>query len=167
MIKKKICMLGAFATGKTSLVQQYVHRIFSEKYHTTVGVKIDKKPIVAKGKSIDLIVWDLHGKDEFQDVRMSYLKGCSGCIYVVDGTRKATLDVTLELRHTAEQTFGPLPFVLVINKMDIRPSWEIDSTTIERLGQDGIITIKTSAKTGQRVEEAFLTLAEMMVDIDA
>ena len=48
MIKKKICMLGAFAVGKTSLVQQYVHSIFSEKYQTTVGVKIDKKTLLPK-----------------------------------------------------------------------------------------------------------------------
>jgi len=43
VIQKKICMIGAFATGKTSLVSQFVHSIFSDKYHTTVGVKIDKK----------------------------------------------------------------------------------------------------------------------------
>ena len=47
MIKKKICMLGAFAVGKTSLVQRYVNSIFSEKYHTTVGVRIEKTQVRA------------------------------------------------------------------------------------------------------------------------
>ena len=32
-------------TGKTSLVQQFVHSKFSEKYHSTVGVKIDRKEV--------------------------------------------------------------------------------------------------------------------------
>ena len=45
MIQKKICMLGAFAVGKTSLVQRYVHSLYSDKYLTTVGVKIDKKAL--------------------------------------------------------------------------------------------------------------------------
>jgi GTPase SAR1 family protein len=42
MIQKKVCMVGVFGTGKTSLVQRYVHSLFSAKYHSTVGVKIDR-----------------------------------------------------------------------------------------------------------------------------
>ncbi len=34
-------MLGGFGVGKTSLVSHFVHSIFSEKYHITIGVKID------------------------------------------------------------------------------------------------------------------------------
>ena len=59
MIKKKICMLGAFAAGKTSLVRRYVHSLFSEKYHTTVGVKIEKKPVNINGTPVDLLLWDI------------------------------------------------------------------------------------------------------------
>jgi len=43
VVQKKVCMLGAYSVGKTSLVSQYVNSIFSEKYTTTIGVKIDKK----------------------------------------------------------------------------------------------------------------------------
>lgn len=43
MSKFKVCMLGAFAVGKTSLVQRYVHSLFSDRYQTTLGVRIDKK----------------------------------------------------------------------------------------------------------------------------
>ena len=101
MIKKKICMIGAYAVGKTSLVEKHVHSIFSDKYHTTVGVKIDKKAMAVGGERIDLIIWDLHGEDDFQAVRMSYLKGSSGAFYVVDGTRWATLEVALKLKARA------------------------------------------------------------------
>ena len=52
MIQKKICILGAFATGKTSLVQRFVKGIFSESYLTTVGVKIDKKGDGNRGSRI-------------------------------------------------------------------------------------------------------------------
>ena len=40
MLQKKICMLGGFSVGKTSLVTRYVQSVFSETYLTTVGVKI-------------------------------------------------------------------------------------------------------------------------------
>ena len=37
MIQKKMCMLGGFSVGKTSLVSRFVSSIFSEVYLTTVG----------------------------------------------------------------------------------------------------------------------------------
>jgi hypothetical protein len=164
MIKKKICMLGAFATGKTSLVQQYVYSIFSEKYHTTVGVKVDKKKALLKGREIDLILWDLHGEDEFQEVRMSYLRGASGCLYVIDGTRRPTLDVALDLKKRAEDAIGAVPHVLAFNKWDLEKEWEIDRSTMDDLAEEGAVVVRTSAKTGQQVEEAFRSLAQMMLE---
>ncbi len=164
MIKKKICMLGAFATGKTSLVQRFVRSIFSEKYHTTVGVKIDKKTLMVGDNEIVLILWDLHGKDEFQDIRMSYLRGASGVIYVVDGTRKSTLDVFLNLRKRTRDAVGEVPYILALNKWDLQKEWEIALNTIEDLKNEGISLIETSAKTGQSVEDVFQTLARLMVE---
>ncbi len=52
MVQKKICLLGAFAVGKTSLVTQFVDSIFSDKYHTTVGVRIEKKALSLGGERV-------------------------------------------------------------------------------------------------------------------
>lgn len=162
MIKKKVCMLGAFAVGKTSLVQKFVHSIFSEKYHTTVGVKIDKKSVTIKNKKIELILWDLHGKDEFQDIRTSYLKGASGCIYVADGTRKSTLDTFIEIKSDVDKVVGAVPSVLALNKIDLESDWEIDPNGLGGVEKDVDILFTTSAKTGIHVENAFQSLAELM-----
>ncbi len=162
-MKKKICMLGAFAVGKTSLVQRYVHSIFSDKYHTTVGVKIEKTQVTLNEKTIDLIIWDLHGEDEFQHVQFSYLKGSSGLIYVADGTRKATLATALNLKDISERTLGKVPFVLVLNKNDLQDLWEIDSQTIKDIENRGISVIQTSAKTGEKVEQTFHLLTREML----
>jgi GTPase SAR1 family protein len=43
MIQKKICMLGGFAVGKTSLVRRFVSNVFSDQYQTTIGVTVEKK----------------------------------------------------------------------------------------------------------------------------
>ena len=102
MIQKKVCMLGAFAVGKTSLVARYVHSIFSDKYLTTIGVKIDKKPVSLLRGEMELILWDIYGEDEFQKVRMSYLQGASAYLLVADGTRRATLEVAASLQRAAE-----------------------------------------------------------------
>lgn len=164
MIKKKICMIGAFAAGKTSLVQRHVYSIFSEKYHTTVGVKVDKKQMRVGDQQIDLIIWDLHGEDDFQSVRMSYLKGSSGYIYVVDGTRRATLDVALDLRARAEDSIGPVPCIVVLNKCDLREQWEITAADMALLAKARIPAIETSAKTGHGVEKAFETLVALLME---
>jgi small GTP-binding protein len=164
MIKKKICMIGAFAAGKTSLVQQHVYSIFSEKYHTTVGVKVDKKQMNVQGRSIDLIIWDLHGEDDFQSVRMSYLKGSAGFIFVVDGTRRSTLDVALDLRIRAEASIGLQPCVIALNKCDLTEQWEITTDDANRLAKEKIPAIETSAKTGWGVEKAFHTLAALLME---
>ncbi len=164
MIQKKICMLGAFAVGKTSLVKQYVSGIFSEKYHTTVGVKIDKKVLEVAGNPMTLILWDLHGEDEFQKIRASYLRGSSGYLLVVDGTRLKTLEVVEQLHRMAQEILGEVPFVLVINKADLRDVWEIQPDALERLRMRGWIVIEGSAKTGEGVNLAFAELAKQMVD---
>jgi GTPase SAR1 family protein len=71
-LQKKICMLGGFSVGKTSLVKRYVQSVFSETYLTTVGVKIDKKTVDLPDRSVSLILWDLAGEDDISSLRMSY-----------------------------------------------------------------------------------------------
>lgn len=164
MIKKKICMLGAFAAGKTSLVRRYVQNLFSDKYLTTVGVKIDKKPVSVKGRSVDLILWDIYGEDDFQAVRPSYLRGASGCLLVVDGTRRYTLDTAYALLKRTQETVGHIPVIFVFNKSDLMDAWEIEPARLEALENQGAVVIRTSAKEGAGVESAFTTLAEMMLE---
>src|SRR5271169_437320 len=101
MIQKKICMLGSFAVGKTSLVRRFVESIYSETYQTTVGVKIDKKVVALDRVEITLVLWDLYGEDDFQKMRWSYLRGAAGYLLVADGTRRATLERAVALEQKA------------------------------------------------------------------
>ena len=166
MITKKICMLGSFSVGKTSLVGRYVHSVFSDKYLSTVGVKISKKELSAAGKELVLVLWDMEGKDKYVDINTSYLRGAMGFFVVADGTRRETLDMALELRERAIALSGPIPCRLLINKADMVHNWEITPTDLEKLGQREIKYIATSAKTGLGVAEAFEELAIAMLEAD-
>ncbi len=163
MIQKKVCVLGAFAVGKTSLVSRFVRSLFSDKYHTTVGVKVDKKEVAVDGGPVDLLLWDLYGEDEFQKMRTSYLRGSAGYVLVVDGTRRETLDHAVVLQNRVEEAVGKVPFVVMANKADLTEKWEVDADALAELGNRGWPVFKTSAKTGAGVEEAFLTLARRML----
>lgn len=159
LLQKKVCMLGGFSVGKTSLVKRYVQSIFSEAYLTTVGVKIDKKNVDLGERTVSLILWDLAGEDDIASLRMSYLRGAAGYVLVADGTRPSTLDVALSLRQRVEADYGPLPFALLINKADLTEQWAIGEADIAKLRESGLKVEPSSARTGQGVEDAFRDLA--------
>ena len=164
MIRKKICMLGAFAVGKTSLVRRYVEGYFEPRYETTIGVKILKRELEIRGEKYLLMIWDLHGDDEFQEVRASYLRGASGYLLVVDGTRAGTLDVARRLHERVLENVGEVPFLCLLNKDDLATDWELDEGLQARLEEQGWRTRRTSAATGDGVEAAFEELASAMVE---
>jgi small GTP-binding protein len=162
MIQKKICLLGAFAVGKTSLVARFVESIFSERYLTTVGVKISRKALQVGNQEWQLMLWDLAGEDEFLQLRPSYLRGSSGYLLVVDGTRRATLNTAVSVQQRTAQAVGNVPFVVLFNKSDLENEWEIGNDAFADLSQRGWPWLKTSAKTGEGVEEAFRALIAKM-----
>ena len=159
VLQKKICMLGGFSVGKTSLVKRFVSSAFSESYLTTVGVKIDKKTVDLGERTVNLILWDVAGEDDVSTVRMSYLRGSAGYVLVADGTRLSTLEVALSLRERVETECGALPFVLLLNKSDLQDQWAIGNAQLDEIRQAGWSVRASSAKTGDGVEEAFRELA--------
>ncbi|NOT63473.1 MAG: GTP-binding protein [Acidobacteria bacterium] len=163
MIQKKICILGAFAVGKTSLVRRFIEDGFDEKYLTTVGVQIKKRAVTVNNVEVNLIIWDLAGEDEFQKVQLSYLRGASGYFLVADGTRPTTLDTAKILRQRVTDTIGAVPFILLINKQDVRDDWDLDDRALAEFAQAGCTIIETSAKTGLGVADAFQQLAEKIL----
>ena len=75
MIAKKVAMLGMWGVGKTSLVQQFVHSLYDEKYHTTLGVKVDKKVVdLDDGTTVNLMLWDIAGACHHGRVRLRELE---------------------------------------------------------------------------------------------
>lgn len=163
MLQKKICMLGAYGVGKTSLVRRFVESMFDEKYHTTLGVKIDKRVVETLDTRLTLVLWDLAGDDEVEQVKLTHLRGASGYILVVDGSRKSTLDRAVALRERVEDALGKLPAVLALNKCDVREQWDVNEGTVETAFAHHMPIFTTSAKTGEAVEAMFEALVVQML----
>jgi small GTP-binding protein len=160
MLKKKICMVGAFGVGKTSLVRRFVDSIFIERYLTTIGVRIERKDVSIDGKSVTLMLWDIAGEDDLAELNLSHLRGAHGYILVADGCRAATLEKAAELQRRITEMLGPLPFVLAVNKVDLRDNWEVQN---KQMAQYGWTTFETSAKAASGVEEMFLSLGATLI----
>lgn len=160
MIQKKICMVGVYGTGKTCLVQQYVQGIFSVKYLSTVGVKIDRKQVKVGDQDVTLMLWDLEGRDGTRDVSQSYVRGAHGIIYVVDGTRPETAAQLHDIAKIVTGVVGDIPSIVALNKSDLKDEWKLSANDEQSAGSADMHRLKTSAKTGEGVEEAFRWLAE-------
>jgi small GTP-binding protein len=145
--------------GKTSTVARVVHNVFSDKYLTTVGVKIDTHVAErADGTSLKLVIWDIAGTDRFSAVEFSYLRGASGYLLVIDGTRPNTRDVACNLLAEARERYGELPFVTLVNKNDLTDDWQLSEDDLEQLRSDGHPVFLTSARSGENVAEALAEL---------
>ncbi len=154
MLQKKVCMLGSFSVGKSSLVRRFVESMFDEQYHTTIGVKVDKKVVNANGEDLTLVLWDIYGEDVFQKMRMSYLRGMHGYILVVDGTRRQTLDDALALNDRVVAGIRKSSRCAGLNKFDLTDQWEIDSAQETQLTAAGWTLEQHQRENGRRCRKS-------------
>lgn len=162
MIQKKLCMLGASGVGKTSLVKQYVEGIFSDKYLTSIGVKIDKKIVQLDDLNVQLMLWDIEGIDRYSGFNPKYLRGAAMIIIVVDPTRPQSLHDGIEIAHRVKAVKN-IPIVLAINKSDlpVTESWEhIIDNNAQVLFE---AQYQTSAKLNIGIEDMFFEVAKLSV----
>ncbi|MDN3649858.1 Rab family GTPase [Reinekea marina] len=159
-------MVGSFAVGKTSLVKRFVESIYSEKYQTTIGVKISKKSITINDQLIKLLIWDIEGDDVFTELKANYLRGSSGILLVVDGTRPKSYDNLQRLMSPIQRVLGEVPIVLIANKVDLIQEWKMDDSFLADMAEKNMGTFVTSAKDGTNVDAAFQDLAEKMMYFD-
>jgi hypothetical protein len=170
VVAKKICMVGAFAVGKTSLVRRFVESIYSDAYLTTIGVKISKKLVklsddCVDGEQMQLMIWDLEGVDVFTELKPSYLRGAAGIFLVLDGSRPKTLETATELHSLIRAQLPDTPIIGLLNKYDLKYEWKTGQSELAKLDALGITTIKTSAKTDHNVEQAFKSMADKITAI--
>jgi small GTP-binding protein len=160
MISKKIVLTGCFGVGKTSLFNQFLYHKFSEKYLTTIGVKVDKKVVEIDGRKISLLIWDIAGEVAQDKVPQSYYLGASAIIYVFDLTRPSTyLNMKSDLDYLENLLRGVMVKV-VGNKLDLVTPEQVSRVEAELPQPSDFLT---SAKTGENVETLFLTIGQSLL----
>lgn len=161
-VSKKICLVGDFGVGKTSLVRRFVDQAFSDQYLTTVGVKISRKFIEIDPQSLQLLIWDLEGSSKFKSISTTHLQGSSGAILVADLSRVETVN-HLEEHITTFLRINPTgKIIIALNKADLIGEEEISQILkISALNNPQKIlgVYPTSAKTGVSVDQIFAKLA--------
>ena len=172
---KKVCLLGEFAVGKTSLVKRFVYDRFDDDYLSTIGVKVSRKTVsvpASGGNStnskqrieLTMMLWDLAGSEAFNQIRTSYLRGAAGAIIVCDLTRAETLDSLQQYIKILLQTSSDAKLIIAANKVDLVDEHELTEDDIAQFAAKfDAPYFLTSAKAGDNVDQLFEVLGKMLV----
>lgn len=168
IISQKICLIGDFNVGKTSLVRRFIEDKFSDRYLTTIGVKVSRKSVLVKSsQQVNLLVWDIEGHTKQKSIPKTYLQGARGAIVVGDLTRNETLQ---HLSHHLQLFSKVNPqgkIIVALNKSDLISAEKLNKL-VELYNCDRydrvLNTYTTSAKTGQYVNTMFDELATCIIE---
>jgi small GTP-binding protein len=165
---RKICMLGDFAVGKTSLVRRYVEGYFAEAYVATAGVQThlftDRIETDAGPAELALAIWDIEGSKLPETLLQSYLLGSSGALVVGDVTRGDALSTMAAHARRFQADLPGRPVVFALNKGDLlgEDGAPDGASLIEEFGVDPVLT---SAATGAEVTALFHALGRRILEL--
>ena len=117
----KLLILGETAVGKTSILRWFRNFEFDNDHFVTIGIDIQFKDIVVKGKTIRLVIWDTAGQERFRSISTNLFKGKDGIALVYDVTDKKSFS---KISYWIEEiksniTEEDISLVLLGNKCDI------------------------------------------------
>lgn len=161
----KIIILGDSGVGKTSLMNQYVNKKFSNQYKATIGADFLTKEVMVGDRLVTMQIWDTAGQERFQSLGVAFYRGADCCALCYDVTNPISFrsldswrdEFLIQASPRDPETF---PFVVVGNKIDL----DSRAVSVKRAqqwcqGKNDIPYFETSAKESINVEEAFQTIA--------
>uniref|UniRef100_A0A914E6F2 Ras-related protein Rab-7b n=1 Tax=Acrobeloides nanus TaxID=290746 RepID=A0A914E6F2_9BILA len=150
----KVILLGDMGVGKTSLMNQYVNKLFSNQYKPTLGTDLLTKDIKIDDRLVTMQIWDTAGQERFQALGSAFYRGADCCILVYDVTDPKSfqsLDMWRDefLIQANPRDPESFPFVLLGNKIDVETKRAV------------------SAKKAINVEEGFQSIARTALHRDS
>ncbi len=169
-LKFKFLLAGAKNVGKSSLIARFCDNVFNENMMDTIGVAFKRKVInLEDNLTLDVTIWDFGGEEQYRNLFPPYAKGASAALILYDTTRRNTLeDVHNWVELVDAYADDDVIKVLIGTKIDLIEEREITKEEAEQICSDhkwcGTI-IETSSKTGENVEEAFLSVSREIVNL--
>jgi Ras-related protein Rab-14 len=157
----KYIIIGDMGVGKSCLLHQFTDQKFMADCPHTIGVEFGTRIIEVSGQKIKLQIWDTAGQERFRSVTRSYYRGAAGCILVYDITRRSTYNHLQSWLNDARSLTNPNTVIFLIgNKSDLDSQRDVTQEEATKFAEDnGLIFLEASAKTGENVEDAFLSTA--------
>ena len=164
-LRRKVCLLGAPGVGKTSLVRRFVEHRFDEDDESSIAMQVSKGTVELGDISLEMMLWDPEGSEAWGQYNRSFISGASGLMFVVDSTKPRTLDHLLEAQTKGRGFIGSRPAVLILNKVDLAKDAVLTEAQLDAASKLNWHIAQASAKSGDSVDEAFMKLAELMIEV--
>ncbi len=158
----KVVIVGDVGSGKTSIIQKYVHNLFSDSYRSTIGVDFALKYLkLDDSTTVRLQLWDIAGQERFGNMTRVYYQRSSAAIIVYDVSIDE--DHILKWKADLDDKIPLIPVMLFANKLDLVSS--VDADALDRFCQvNGFVGwVATSAKYGKGIDEGINRLVDEMV----
>lgn len=154
----KFLIIGSAGSGKSCLLKQFIDKKFRAEVPHTIGVEFGSKVVNIAGKSVKLQIWDTAGQERFKAVTQTYYRDAVGALLVFDITNRSSFNALQNWLRDARSRANPNIVVLLIgNKKDLESERDVTFLEAKQFAFDNKLTyMETSAKSGEKVEEAFL-----------
>ena len=164
----KLVLLGEGAVGKSSLVLRFVRGQFFDYQESTIGAAFLTQTVALNDTTVKFEIWDTAGQERYQSLGTAFYRGADACVLVYDVSDALSFQ-KLESWRTAflnaadikdPQTF---PFVVLGNKADLdAPKQVVQAASVKAWcdKHNNIASFAVSAKTGDNVETAFLSVVK-------
>ncbi|XP_006654709.1 ras-related protein Rab7-like [Oryza brachyantha] len=168
----KVIVLGDSGVGKTSLMNQYVNKKFSQQYKATIGADFVTKEVLIEDRLVTLQIWDTAGQERFQSLGVAFYRGADCCMLVYDVNAKRSFNALNTWHDEFLTQAGPsdrkhFPFILLGNKIDIDAGRRVISEKKAKewcVSKGNIPYFETSAKDDYNVDSAFLCIAKLALE---
>jgi small GTP-binding protein len=165
MKKLKIVLVGSNAVGKTSLANRYTRNLFSNRYINTIGCDFYIKNVDFRNEDYKLIIHDIGGQLEFREFRKKYMDNADIVLVIFALNDPETFAID---EYVADVLTMPVKstWAIVGNKMDLVDKEKVDLSHVNAIAaKHGVQMFFTSAKENIMVQEVFIGLVKMRVDL--
>lgn len=129
----KVIVVGNGNVGKTSMTTRYAKGKYTGNYKKTIGVDFMEKSVELRdlGETVNLMIWDTAGQEEFDALTSRYYKGAGAVIYVFSTVDRDSFDDLPKWKRKVEEECGRICQVLVQNKIDLSEDAAMSRAEIE------------------------------------
>jgi len=188
----KVVLVGDAGVGKTNMLAYFIGSKSGEPcgeggvaptFHAlrkpTIGVEFGTRIVQhPSGVRIKAQIWDTAGQERYRAITSSHYRRAAGALLCYDITSKKSYEHAQnlwlkELLDSADEHTGLLSCVMMVgNKTDLEAecAGSEDFVSLKQHEDDaarlGLLSARTSARTGQNVEKAFFDLIVQIYDND-
>jgi len=161
----KVVLVGDAGVGKSCFLQKYVDSTYHEDHVVTIGVDFKSKIIERETETLKLNLWDTAGEDRFRATSSSIYGGADACILFYDTTDQSTLKNLFKWKTEIDKMNSNIIYIMVGTKCDLNEKRAVHVEAAQNVAtQIQVQLFETSAKTGENVESAISTLADLLIE---